>query len=329
MISNVPVLLLIYNRPELTRRVFDRLREAAPKQLFIAADGPRSDRPNEVALCAETRSIVNEIDWPCEVHRLFREENLGCKSAVSNAITWFFEHVEEGIILEDDCVPHPTFFRFCNELLEYYRYDERIMVISGDNFQHGRRRTQYSYYFSRYNHIWGWATWRRAWQYYDGEMKYWPDLRNTSWLFDILGTQDAADYWYNIFDKAYAGEIDSWGYPWTFSCWVQNGLTILPEVNLVSNIGFGDTATHTKNSDSTAANIPTFPIQFPLRHPPYMVRHRDADQYTFDTHFRATQGSSPMAYNHLIYQLISRAPYAKNVKSFLRLITTTLMKRGA
>lgn len=285
-IETPPILFLLFNRPDLTQRVFERIRQAAPQRLFIAADGPRPGMPTDVELCAQARQVVEWIDWKCEVHTLFRETNLGCKQAVSSAIDWFFEHVEEGIILEDDCVPHPTFFRFCAELLERYRDDERIMVISGDNFQQGRQRTPYSYYFSCYTHIWGWATWRRAWRYYDGDMKHWPELRQTSWLLDVLGDEVSATYWRNIFDKAHAGKIDSWAYPWISSCWAQNGLTILPEVNLVSNIGFGDAATHTKKGDSRIANLPTAAMKFPLRHPPYMVRHLEADRFTFKTVFQ-------------------------------------------
>ena len=274
-----PVVLLIFNRPDLTRRVFERIREAQPAQLFIAADGPRPDVPADVELCAQARQVAEQVDWECEVHTLFRETNLGCKQAVSSAIDLFFEHVEEGIILEDDCVPHPTFFRFCDELLEKYRDDERIMAISGDNFQLGRRRTEDSYYFSRYPHCWGWATWRRAWCHYDGEMRLWPAIRDGGWLQDILENRRAIAYWTTIFDKMYNGDIDSWAYAWTFICWIQSGLAILPTVNLVSNIGFGENATHTRGG-GRIANMSVQPMDFPLIHPPFVLRDAKADELT-------------------------------------------------
>ncbi|MBI1792661.1 MAG: glycosyltransferase family 2 protein [Chloroflexi bacterium] len=278
-----PILFVIFNRPDLTQQVFARIREAKPAQLFIAADGPRADHSDDVNLCAEARSVVEQVDWTCEVRTLFRETNLGCKNGVSTAIDWFFEHVESGIILEDDCVPDLTFFRYCSELLDRYCDDERIMIISGNNFQQGIQRTHYSYFYSHFLHIWGWATWRRAWQHYDGKLKHWPALRDTSWLLDIHGSKAAAVYWQGNFDKAYTGEVDTWCYPWLYSAWEQNGLAISPEINLVSNIGFDERATHTKSASHKLTNLPTMTIQFPLRHPPLVVCNVAADQFTLRT----------------------------------------------
>lgn len=282
---NIPILFLIFNRPDLTRQVFSKIRQAQPGQLFIAADGPRPDRPEEVELCDETRKIVNKIDWDCDVHTLFREKNLGCKKAVSKAITWFFEHVEQGIILEDDCLPDPSFFRYCSELLEYYKNEEKIMVISGNNFLPNNWQIPNSYYFSIYNHIWGWATWRRAWHLYDNNLDKWPNLKVTPFLKNLHNSKLAVNYWTSIFDECRAGKIDSWGYPWTFSCWANKGLTILPSVNLVSNIGFDERGTHTKNSDDEASNIPSYSLQFPLKHPPRIIINEDADTYATWQHF--------------------------------------------
>jgi hypothetical protein len=209
----------------------------------------------------------------------FAETNMGCKQRVSSGLDWVFETVAEAIILEDDCLPHPTFFRFCEELLNRYRDDERIMAISGDNFQFGRKRTEHSYYFSRYPHCWGWATWRRAWRYYDGDMDLWPTIREGKWLRDILEDRQAVAYWARIFDRTYNGDIDSWAYAWTFACWTQSGLTALPNVNLVSNIGFGIEATHTQGT-TQQANISVKPIGFPLCHPPFVIRDVRADSLT-------------------------------------------------
>ena len=205
--------------------------------------------------------------------------NLGCKMRVSSGLDWVFEQVEDAIILEDDCLPSQSFFWFCEELLERYRDDERVMVISGDNFEFGRKRTQYSYYFSRYIHTWGWASWRRAWSYYEKDMQSWPYIRDNDYMQDILLDKTAVKYWSKIFEAVYKNKIDTWDYQWTFSCWIQNGLTVLPNVNLVSNIGFGEGGTHTKVA-SKIAMILALEITLPLKHPPTMIRDDVADRWT-------------------------------------------------
>lgn len=279
-----PIALFIFNRPALTEQVFEAIRQAQPPQLFVVADGPRAGRPGEAEQCAATRAIATDVDWACEVRTNFAERNLGLRERVSRGLDWVFEQVEAAIILEDDCVPHPTFFRFCEELLEQYAIDPRVMTISGDNFQFGRRRTEESYYFSRYPHCWGWATWRRAWQLYDDEMRLWPQVREGGWLRDLLVRPQAARYWRGIFDAVQAGRIQSWAYRWTLACWLHHGLTILPNVNLVSNVGFTEAATNT-TTDSLLANIPAEAMAFPLRHPPFMVRDAQADDFTQHTMF--------------------------------------------
>lgn len=285
MTDTPPVLLLIFNRPDLTNQVMEQIRNAKPPKLFIGADGPRVDKPVDEKLCEQTREVATQVDWDCEVYTLFREENLGLKEAVSSAITWFFEHVEAGIILEDDCVPHPSFFPFCTDLLHRYREDERIMTIGGNNFQPQERQYRESYYFSAYMHCWGWATWRRAWALYDGRIRSWSRLRETQWLEGWLGTEREAKYWRGIFDQVYNDKVDSWAYPWTFACWREHGLNILPSVNLVSNIGFGERSTHTKDEDSYAANMETKDIELPLKHPENIVRYYKADRYTSKKHY--------------------------------------------
>lgn len=277
-----PILFLIFNRPDTTQKVFEEIRKAKPEKLFVSADGPREGKPGENEKCLAVRDILKQVDWDCELTTNFRDKNLGCKKAVSLGIDWFFENVEEGIILEDDTLPHPTFFRFCEELLEKYRDDERIMMISGDNFQFGRKRTNYSYYFSKYAHIWGWASWRRTWKYYDVNMKLWPEIRDGKWLFDMLGDKNAVFYWKNIFEKVYTNKIDTWDYQWNFACWVQNGLAILPNNNLISNIGFGADATRTKEKNDKRVNMKTCGMDFPLKHPSFMVRNVVADKFTND-----------------------------------------------
>ncbi|MBI5417412.1 glycosyltransferase family 2 protein [Candidatus Poribacteria bacterium] len=280
-----PILFIIFNRPESTQKVFNEIRKIKPQKFYITADGPRENMPEDLQRCEKTRNIIKQIDWDCEVFTNFRDKNLGCKIAVSSGINWFFENVEEGLILEDDTLPHPTFFPFCEKLLEKYRYDNRIMMISGDNFQFGKKRTDYSYYFSRYTLIWGWATWRRAWQYYDVNIKLWTEIKNGDWLYDIFSTKNETIYWSYIFEKIYIGEINTWDYQWSFACWIQNGFTIIPNVNLVSNIGFGDLATHTIKK-SNYANIPIEEMKFDLKYPPYVICDILADRFYFNDQYR-------------------------------------------
>jgi hypothetical protein len=276
-----PILFLIFNRPNASQLVFEQIRKIQPKQLFIAADGPRIYKEGEVEICRETRKLVcNSIDWDCEVKTLFRDENLGCGKAVSEAINWFFNHVEEGIILEDDCLPDLSFFTFCSHLLSYYKNNEKIMMISGDCFQRGKKRGKGDYYFSAYNHIWGWASWKRAWSKYDFKL----DTINNESIECILKryflTPTEINYWRSIFDSSKINKFDTWDYQWTFSIWASNGLSILPNVNLVSNIGFGENASHTKNENVLLSKLDTASINFPLRHPKKIEQNKKADKYS-------------------------------------------------
>jgi len=286
-VSCPPVLVLAFNRPDTTQRVLEALRAARPTQVFFAVDGARSERIGEADSVHRVQQLARSIDWNCNLRTLFRERNLGCKLAVSQAISWFFAEVEAGIILEDDCVAHTSFFPYAAELLERYRDDERILMISGDNFQQGRKRTDYSYYYSRYTHIWGWATWSRAWRLYDHRMAAWPELRDGGWLVDILGDRAAADYWRRVFDETHGEQNSSWAYRWMFTAWSQNSLTLLPNINLVSNIGFGELATHTLRHETSKSALRLEEMMFPLKHPPYVVRDEQADAFSQRTLFSA------------------------------------------
>lgn len=249
-------------------------------------DGPRAKRVGETEKVAATRAIIERVDWDCEVLTNFSDENLGCRRRVSSGIDWIFEQADEAIVLEDDCVPDPTFFRFCQELLERYRHDMRIGMIGGVNFQFGRRRNDNSYYFSKYFHIWGWASWRDRWVgNYDVTMARWPQIRNEDRFSDILGSGREAAYWRKIFERVYRGEIDTWDYQWVFANWVEGRLSILPAVNLISNIGFDENATHTTGI-SDLANLARNPIQFPLTHPSEVSRNIQADQFSERMCFR-------------------------------------------
>lgn len=300
----VPVAFLIFNRPDTTRRVFAEIARAKPKRLLVVADGPRS--LDEVEKCAAARSVIDQVDWDCEVLTNFSDVNLGCKRRVSSGLDWVFEQCEEAIILEDDCLPHPTFFSYCAELLEKYRDEERVMMISGNNFQFGRKRGSYSYYFSCYAHIWGWASWQRAWAHYDSTMKKWPALKETRWLRELMYDFLSAKHWEEVLNKAYAGEVDTWDIQWLFSCWSQGGLTALPNVNLVSNIGFGADATHTKADIYEVSGMATVAMKFPLRHPPQIHGHREADEFTFNRMF-AREVYQPSLYRRIAKKLSALA----------------------
>ena len=235
---NTPVLFLVFNRLETTKQVFEAIRIVKPKYFYIAADGPRATKENEEQVCDEVRNFVlNNIDWDCEIKTLFRTENLGCGKAVSQAITWFFENVEEGIILEDDCLPNSSFFSFCQELLEMYRGNEKVCHISGTNYQMGNKRGDSDYYFSNYPHIWGWATWSKAWKKYDVNMKGYETIKNAHPLKKLFPV--------HIMDGAFDKTIDTWDAQWLFTNILHEKISILPNKNLVTNIGFSENATHT------------------------------------------------------------------------------------
>lgn len=272
-----PVLFLIFNRPDLTAASFAAIRAAKPRQLFIAADGPRPDRIGEEALCDQARHVATQVDWSCDVKTLFRQQNLGCRRAVSSAISWFFEQTEEGIILEDDCMPDSSFFPYCHDLLCRYRDEPRVMCITGNNFQNGKRRGTASYYFSIYNHCWGWASWRRAWVANEDTMTQWNELRSSDFLREMM-SKHAARYWQHAFDSVQNGTVDTWDYVWTFACWRHQGLTATPNVNLVTNIGFDERATHTFDPSSHHHRIPAESMRFPLKHPRRIRQHRAADR---------------------------------------------------
>ena len=300
---NTPVLFLVFNRPDTTAQVFEAIRKAQPPRLYVAADGPRPDRLGEAEKVAKVREIATAVDWPCEVKTLFREENLGCKKAVSSAITWFFEHEDQGIILEDDCLPHPDFFSFCENLLERYQDDDKVWVITGDNFQNGQKRGQASYYFSHCNHCWGWATWRRAWNHYQGDLPFWPEWKSSPAWIQKLPDRVERRYWSKIFDRVYGNQIDSWDYPWTACVWYHGGLTATPNVNLVSNIGFGSEATHTTSRNSSPAVMRVESIG-ELHHPSLIKQHSDADYYAFNSHFGGKNLRLPRLFLHLPKHII-------------------------
>ncbi|MCB0531784.1 MAG: hypothetical protein H6574_06235 [Lewinellaceae bacterium] len=249
MAFSTPVLFLVFNRPEHTNQVFQQIRRIRPTQLFVSADGPRKTVAGEAEKCAAVRAVIDQVDWDCTVHTNFLPENHGCRKAVTTGISWFFQHVEEGIILEDDCLPDESFFTYCASLLEKYRDDEDVWHISGSNpCAWQMQRMASSYVFSRFPFIWGWATWRRSWLQYDpffsGLDESWLDAG--SGFSAISASTTARLYLYDKFASTRNGEIDTWDYAWFYTILKNKGACLNPTSNLVRNIGFDQEATHTR-----------------------------------------------------------------------------------
>lgn len=279
-VTESAVLFIMFNRVAEAERSFAAVKQARPLRLYLSADGPRSHVKGEQGICAEVRARVESmIDWPCEVNTHYGTKNVGCGRFVSEAISRALRTEERLIIVEDDCVAAPDFFLFCDELLAFYAKDERVGMIAGSQFAPGGwNKGGASYSFAWMGQIWGWATWRRAWQRYDFEMKEWPVARKEGWLNAIFPEQGLRRYWTARFDEA--GSIDSWDYQWTFARWRARQFAIVPRVNLVTNIGFGPRATHTFTSGHPAAGLPIQKLDFPLVHPKTAGNDRQLDSTT-------------------------------------------------
>jgi len=275
-----PILFIIFNRKDTAQKVFDAIRQQKPKYLFVAADGARKHKAGETEKCRQVRDIIKQVDWDCELKTLFREENLGCKLAVSSAITWFFENVEQGIILEDDCLPDPSFFPYCEELLKKYKDDTRIGHISGNNFLQGIIDEKLSYDFCSCSHIWGWASWRRVWKNFDLNLSFWEEQKNKRASLFINKREEI--YFSSFIPDTLANKknLSAWDTQYWFSLRLQNQLSVYPAVNLVTNIGLGDpNATHTAIKKEKHS-IPISTVNFPLKHPQYVLRNKNIDDMT-------------------------------------------------
>jgi hypothetical protein len=260
-----PVVLFAFNRPNTTTQVFAAIREARPSRLFLIADGPRSKHPDDLYLCSEVRRALDTVDWPCEVKYHFSDNNLGCRNRVSTGLDWVFHQVEEAIILEDDCLPDQTFFNFCQELLNKYRDEERVMSVCGSNPLVIWKADMQDYHFSLNGGIWGWATWRRAWQNYDVSMSQWGTPDACQKIKEVLGSGFLYRQRVLDFDRVAAGLVDTWDYQWSFAQLIRAGLTIIPSKNLVSNIGFNVEATHTVDFNNIFSALPVHQCNFPLK----------------------------------------------------------------
>ena len=259
-----PVLLIVFNRPHKAMQVFEKIRQVRPPKMFIVADGSRPNRPGEIEKVQQCRAIKDLVDWDCDLKVNFAETNMGCRDRIASGITWAFEHVDELIILEDDCVPDLTFFRFCQELLEKYRDDNRIFSIGGYSYDHCEPFEE-SYAFSKIFECWGWATWKRAWNYFDITMSQWSALKQDKYWKNIFGEQDRTNL-KNEFQLTYEGKINSWGYIFYINSLANHALHIIPKVNLVRNTGFELGGTHT-GCPSIYHLCMDEAIKFPLVHP--------------------------------------------------------------
>ena len=281
---SVPILLIIWKRPQKILSLINALRKVKPSEIYISCDGPISTDSNNIALVEATKQIVStEINWNCTISFNYLKENLGCKNGVIAGISWFFSKVEYGLILEDDCIPAEAFFQFTAELLPYYKNDMRIWTISGSNFQNGVIRGDGSYYFSRIPLIWGWATWRSRWILYDKNIQKLSTFKKTYLSRSIFNCSSEANYWFNSWRSIQNGTLDTWDYQWVFTCLINSGLSIIPNYNLVENIGFDSEATHTKVSRYTKKAEDIF---FPISHPSFTIVDTTADLYQFKTHYQ-------------------------------------------
>lgn len=281
-ILKTPVLFLIFNRPLKTKSVFEKIKKVKPSKLYLAADGHRINKFGEDLICQECREIVlNGIDWPCEIKTLFRNENLGCGKAVSEAISWFFYQEEEGIIIEDDVLPDESFFYFAQELLIKYRTNNKILSISGSNLMGSWKANNQSYFFGT-GGIWGWATWRRAWHLYDINMQGWQDPEMKKIIKKELITNEWYVYYYDMFEAAFTGKLDTWDVQWLYTILINNGKTINPCFNLTKNIGFDNKGTHTHNASDIIENLSLMAITFPLNHPKTNNIDKDFFKYMYN-----------------------------------------------
>lgn len=279
-----PVIFVVYRRPDLTKKALAAIASAKPSRMFIVADGPKNDE--EAQMCQEVISVVKDgIDWDCEVEWNVAEKNMGLANRVGSGISWAFTQCNRAIVLEDDCIPAPGFFRWMAEMLEKYQDESRVMVVTGDNFQGGIQRGDASYYFSAFPHCWGWATWADRWESYQKSSEWWANESVQERVLKLANGEASRKYWFRCFDRAYSGEIDSWAYRWQASIWSQGGLTLVPQVNLVENVGFGEGATNTQRADREI-RVEGGELKFPLKHPHRIERMVDADRFTEENHFR-------------------------------------------
>ena len=285
--KNIPVIVLLFNRPYETKKLFESLSKLKPQKLYINQDGPRKNFFKDLEMCNKVRDIALNPDWDCDVFSNINENNQGCRKSVSSGLNWFFEKEEFGIILEDDCIPSKSFFNFSKKLLDRYKLNKSISVISGSNFQKENKIIgSADYYYSKYAHCWGWSSWRRAWKLYDKNLSFWPDWKNSTQWKTFHQDKLEQKYWTKIFDKVYDNQIDSWAYIWQASVWYNEGITVTPNKNLILNIGFNKDATHTNIQDKNISNNPIKEINEDIKSPDHIQINNTADLLVFKNHFK-------------------------------------------
>ncbi|WP_162426447.1 FkbM family methyltransferase [Pontibacter pudoricolor] len=325
---STPILFIIFKRPDTTAQVFRQIRAVKPSKLFVAADGPRVDKEGEAVLCEKTRQVVlDNIDWDCEVHTLLRDDNLGCGLGPSSAISWFFDHVEEGIILEDDCLPSLSFFSYAAYCLDKYRNNLKIMHIGGNNFL-GRKWGDASYFYSAYNHVWGWATWRRSWELYNYNLQALDESKLRSALGNYF-PWSIRNSWFNYYKSLLERKIndrenrwDFWDYQWTFCIWLNQGLCVYPNVNLVSNIGFGPGATHTLDITNKFNSLASQELEA-ISSPHNIKRNKEADILTSQVVFKFKMKKLSQKYTSDIVSLSQKS------KNRIRKLIPDYLKKAA
>tara|TARA_X000000950_G_C13859478_1_gene638087 strand:- start:491 stop:1447 length:957 start_codon:yes stop_codon:yes gene_type:complete len=312
-----PLLILLYNRPNVTKTLFNKIKKMKPSTIYIAADGPRANDPVDSELCNRVRNIFSKINWNCKIYRKYNKKNFGCKNSITKSIDWFFKREKYGIILEDDCIPSLDFFWITGILLKKYENNNKIFCISGSNYTKNFKNDNNSYYFSKYPHCWGWATWRRAWRKNDPYIKFWPKFKNTLDWKSINNSITENRYWNKIFDRCYKGKFNSWAYPWTLSVWKNKGLTIIPKENLVKNIGYGTNSTNSFFRD-IGDIYKTKKIQRTIKHPKLIRPDVKKDNFVFNNHYRGKNYLYPYRIVFLIKMFIS------NPLNFLKRAKNTL-----
>ena len=280
----VPILFLAYNRPEITKITIKNIKKIRPYKIYISIDGPKKNKKDKLKVQA-VRKILKKFNKKTFVKTKINKTNLGCKKSNLNALNWFFAKEKMGIVIEDDCLVDKNFFKFCNLMLKKYKNNKKIYCISGSNFQ-AKKIFKESYYFSKYNHCWGWATWRDRWKNNDGNIKFWPRFKNSIEWKNLHFDNIEMRYWTKIFDNIYNNKIDSWAYPWTLSVWKKNGITITPTSNLVKNIGFGIDSTHAKFADKEVSYLNKSILSKNFTHPKLIKINKKADEYVFNYHFK-------------------------------------------
>ena len=308
---NTPILFITYKNPEITRLTFERIREIKPSVLYLASDGPKKNsHKKEIQEINETRDVIENIDWKCKVYKKFEKENLGCKLGVSSSITWFFETEENGIILEYDCLPDLSFFKFCEILLDKYNDNDEIFSISGNNFDFGYtnslNKNKNSYHFSHISKLWGWATWKRAWNCFDIELKGFNNFKQKKIIKNLILNKNHRSYWMNKINQVYDGTNNStWGFIWLYTLLNHKAYCITPNINLVSNIGFGEDATHAKDKSSVFSKMKTSSIKN-IEHPTKIEPNFESDSRFTEYLCRSENVSIYLRIKKYIYKFIKR-----------------------